>query len=91
MVSVESAVLLSYFLAKTTAVESEKRDDLLTSRQELKPWGSHAAMSELANATDNFQDEVSRQKGLEEKWCSCALVLCIKRVLNDGAPQQVRR
>jgi hypothetical protein len=64
MISVESApVLLSYFLAKTTAVESEKRDDLFDKQAGAQALGDlHAAISDLANATDNPGRSVSSER-----------------------------
>jgi chromosome segregation ATPase len=91
MIAVESApVLLSYFLAKTSAVESENRDDFDKEAGVQALANLHAAISDLANATDNFQDEMSRKKGLEEMVQQLRSRALQQMSSKDGAPQKVR-
>jgi chromosome segregation ATPase len=91
MIAVESApVLLSYFLAKTSAAESENRDDFDKEAGVQALANLHAAISDLANATDNFQDEMSRKKGLEEMVQQLRSRALEQMSSKDGAPQKVR-
>jgi hypothetical protein len=90
MIAVESvAALLSYFLIKATGAVSEDRNDGGAQAGAQAMAVLHAAVSDLTNATGNFQDEMSRKKRLEEMVQQLRSRALQQMSSKDGAPHQV--